>query len=184
MKKAVPITGACLLLAMTASCPVWAQSKKDPLTDQQIEDVREAGDQPLKRIKLFVGYVDDRSTEIHELSKTLTAQNREVRIHTLYEEFTRLEDDLQDNMDAFDEQHADLRKALKEIVDKSGAWTTVLNEPKPSEQYDFARKSALDSNQSLHDGAVQMLAEEEKYIADQKKAAKQAEKDASKSETR
>ncbi len=40
-------------------------------------------------------------------------------MHNLLDEFTRLSDDLQDNMDNFDEQHADLRKVLKEIVAKT-----------------------------------------------------------------
>ena len=178
------MTGACLLLVLSACHPTWAQSKKDPLNDRQIEEVREAGDEPLKRIKLFVGYVEERTAEIQSLDKSAIAQNREARIHNLFEEFTRLVDELQDNMDAFDAEHADLRKVLKEIVDKSTVWTTVLNEPKPSAQYDFARKTALDANQSAHEGAVQMLAEEEKYIAEKKKAAKEAEKAAAKSETR
>ena len=69
------------------------------------------------------------------------------------DEFTRLSDDLQDNMDNFDEQHADLRKILKEVVDKTTEWTTVLNEPPPHPQYDFMRKSALDANQTAHEAA-------------------------------
>jgi len=154
----------------------WAQSRKDPLTDQQIEDVREAGDQPLQRIKLFVGYVDERAKEIHSLNTDARAQNREVRMHNLFDEFTRLSDDLQDNMDNFDQQHADLRKVLKEIVDKTGEWSTVLNEPKPSAQYDFGRKTALDANQSAHEAATQMLADEAKYFAEKKKEEKEEQK--------
>ena len=99
-------TPAIVLLAFV---PAFAQSRKDPLTEQQIEDVREAGDQPVPRIKLFVGYVDDRAKQIHSLSTDAGAQNREVRIHNLLEEFTRLSDDLQDNMDNFDQQHANPR---------------------------------------------------------------------------
>ncbi len=156
---------------------VWAQSKKDPLTDQQIEDVREAGDQPLQRIKLFVGYVDDRAKGIHTLNADPIAQNKNVRLHNLMEEFTRLSDELQDNMDNFDQQHADLRKVLKEVVDKTGEWDKVLNEPKPSTQYDFVRKTAIDSNQSAHETATQMLADEEKYIAEKKKEEKEREKE-------
>jgi hypothetical protein len=140
----VAITGLCLLLAAALVTPhSWAQSKKDPLTEQQIEDVREAGDQPLVRIRLFVGYVDQRAKDIHSINADPIAQNKSVRIHNLFEEFTRLCDELQDNMDNFDEQHADLRKALKEIVDKTGEWATILNEPKPSAQYDFGRKTAI-----------------------------------------
>jgi ABC-type transporter Mla subunit MlaD len=162
-----------MLLAMVT---MLAQSKKDPLTDRQIEEVREAGDQPPERIKLFVGYVDDRAKEIDSLSKDSGAQNRAARIHNLMDEFTRLSDDLQDNMDNFDEQHADLRKILKEVVAKTTEWTTVLNEPPPHPQYDFMRKSALDANQTAHEAAVQMLADEEKYFAEKKKQEKEEQK--------
>jgi hypothetical protein len=174
LKKTVAITGVLILLAIA---PSFAQSKKDPLTDQQIEDVREAGDQPLQRIKLFVGYVDDRAKGIHTLNADPIAQNKNVRLHNLMEEFTRLSDELQDNMDNFDQQHADLRKVLKEIVDKTGEWGTILNEPKPSSQYDFSRKTAIDANQSAHETAVQMLADETKYFAEQKKKEKEQEKE-------
>ena len=168
------ITGAFILLAMT---PAFAQSRKDPLTDQQIEDVREAGDQPLQRIKLFVGYVDERAKGIHTINADPIAQNKNLRLHNLMEEFTRLSDELQDNMDNFDQQHADLRKVLKEIVDKTGDWGTILNEPKPSPQYDFSRKTAIDANQSAHETAVQMLADEIKYFAELKKKEKEQEKE-------
>jgi hypothetical protein len=179
MKRVVTIAGACLLLAIS---PCWSQSKKDPLTDKQIEEVREAGDEPLVRIKLFVGYLEDRTKDIHGLATTASAQNREVRLHTLFDEFTGLADDLQDNMDNFNEQHADFRKALKELVEKSAAWTGVLNEPKPSLGYDFVRKTALDANQSVHEGATQMLADQEKYFAEKKKAEKEAQKKAEQDE--
>lgn len=157
--------------------PLFAQSRRDPLTDQQQEAVREAGDQPLERVKLFVGYVDDRAKQIHTISADPIAQNKTARIHNLLDEFTRLSDDLQDNMDQYDEQHADLRKVLKDIVTKTDEWAKILAEPKPSAQYDFVRKTALDSNQTAHESAVQMLADEEKYIAEQKKEQKEREKE-------
>jgi len=173
MKRTVAITGVWMVLAVS---PLFGQSKKDPLTEQQIEDVREAGDQPVQRIKLFVGYVEERSNGIHTLNKEAGAQNKTARLHNLLDEFTRLSDDLEDNMDNFNDEHADLRKELKEVVDKSSQWGTVLNEPPPSNQYDFVRKTALEANQSVHDAAVQMLADEEKYFAEKKKEAKEAEK--------
>ena len=169
------ITGIWLLLF--AIVPAHAQSKKDPLTDQQIEDVREAGDQPLVRVKLFVGYVDERAKSIHSINADPIAQNKSLRLHNLFEEFTRLCDDLQDNMDNFDEQHADLRKVLKEIVDKTTEWGAILNEPKPNPQYDFSRKTAVDSNQTAHEGAVQMLDAETKYFIEEKKKEKEQEKE-------
>jgi len=38
------------------------------------------------------------------------------------------------------------------------------------------RKSALDANQSAHEGAVQMLADEVKYFAEKKKEEKEEQK--------
>jgi hypothetical protein len=166
-------TVVCLLLIVAT---LFAQSRKDPLTERQIEAVREAGDQPLERIKLYVGYVDERAKGIHDINSDRGAQNKPARIHTLFDEFTRLSDELQDNMDNFDQQHADLRKVLKEIVDKTGEWTTALNEPPPNPQYDFMRKSALDANQSAHETAVSMLADEVKYFAEKKKQEKEEQK--------
>jgi len=160
-----------------AMAPAFAQSRKDPLTEQQAEAVREAGDQPLDRVKLFEGYVDDRAKEIHTVNGDPIAQNKTARIHNLLDEFTRLSDDLQDNMDQYDEQHADLRKVLKDIITKTDEWAKILAEPKPSNQYDFVRKTAIDSNQSAHETAVKMLADEEKYIAEKKKEEKEREKE-------
>jgi DNA-binding ferritin-like protein len=177
LKRTAAITGVCILLAIAlVSSHLCAQSRKDPLTDQQIEDVRAAGDEPAERIKLFIGYVDERAKGIHGLTVDASAQNKPARLHNLLDEFTRLSDDLQDNMDNFDQQHADLRKVLKQIVDKSGEWTTVLNEPPPSSQYDFLRKTAIEANQSVHEAATQMLGDEEKYFAEKKKEAKEEQK--------
>jgi hypothetical protein len=39
------------------------------------------------------------------------------------------------------------------------------------------RKTAIDSNQSAHEAAVKMLADEEKYIAEKKKEEKEREKE-------
>jgi hypothetical protein len=179
LKRTLAITGVCLLLAAT---PGFAQSKKDPLTDKQIEEVREAGVDPLIRIKLFVGYIDERAKDIHSINADPIAQNKSLRLHNLFDEFTRLSDDLQDNMDQYDQQHADLRKSLKEVVDKTTEWAKILNEPKPSEQYDFLRKTAIDSNQTAHESATQMLADEDKYFIELKKEQKEQEKEREKQE--
>jgi hypothetical protein len=172
LKRLLAITGICL--AMTAAC--LGQSKKDPLTDREIEAVREAGDVPVERILLFVGYIDERAKAIHTLNADRIAQNKTERLHTLFDEFTRLSDDLQDNMDQYHDQKADLRKALKQVVEKTDAWGTILNEPKPDDDYDFLRKTAIDSNHEAHESAKQMIDDETKYFIELKKEQKEREK--------
>lgn len=160
----------CLAMSLSLT---WAraqgQKQKDVLTDKQTEDLREADDNPVDKLKLYLGYIDQRTQELHQVMTNPREQNRDAEIHNLYTEFTQLSDELEDNMDSFDEQHQDLRKGLKLVVEKSEKWPDALNEPKPNDEYDFARKTALEANQSVHDDAQKLLAEQEQYFAKEKK---------------
>jgi hypothetical protein len=156
-------------LAPQAAGQAGQHQQKDVLTDQQTEALREADDQPAEKLKLYLGYLDERVQELERLNTDTRTQNKNALMHNLYQEFTRISDELEDNMDAFDEQHEDLRKGLKLIVEKSQKWPDVLNEPKENQEYDFVRKTALESNQSLHDDAQKMLDEQTAYFAKQKK---------------
>jgi hypothetical protein len=145
------------------------QRQKDVLTERQTEDLREADDQPVEKLKLYLGYIDERTQELQHLNTNSRAQNRDAEIHNLLQEFTQLADELQDNMDSFDQQHEDLRKGLKLILEKSEHWPDVLNAPKPNQEYDFARKTALEASQSVHEDAQKLLNEQNQYFAKEKK---------------
>jgi hypothetical protein len=167
------LSGFSICLAICLPVPQAAgysgQRQKDVLTDRQTEDLREADDQPAEKLKLYLGYIDERVQELQKLNTNPHAQNKDAEIHNLYQEFTQLSDELQDNMDSFDEQHEDLRKALKLIVEKSEKWPDVLKQPKPNPEYDFARKTALEASQSLYEDAQKFLDEQNQYFAKQKK---------------
>lgn len=149
-----------------------AQAQKDVLTDQQTEGLRAHAGEPEEKLKLFLDYIGQRTAALHQLSSDREAPNRSYGIHDRYQEFTELCDELQDNMDAYNEQHADLRKALKLIVEKSNQWAAALNEPESNSDYDFARKIALEARQSITDAAKQMMDQQTKYFEEQKKEAK------------
>ncbi len=171
------IHGFLVLWAAICLMAPWAllsqrQNNGDVLTDQQTEDLRQAADDPNEKVKLYLGYIEERVAEIHRLSGDLNARNRAAEIHNLYVEFTRLSDELEDNLDSYEQQHADMRKALKLIVEKSEKWPETVNQPKPDPEYDFARKTALDAAQSVHADTQKMLADETQYFAEQKKEKK------------
>jgi exonuclease VII large subunit len=165
MKRALQFAGVLLLLAPAAH--VWAGQKpeSDPLTQDQVEQVREVADQPVERIKLYIKFVEQRTSEIHQYVAHPHGQHPNMELHNLFEEFTRLADELQDNLDAYADQHADLRKPLKEVIEHSAKWPAILNEPQPSAEYDFARKTALDAALSTNDQAKKLLKEQEEYFA-------------------
>lgn len=160
-----------VLLLMGGACRCWAQSQNDPLTDDQVDKVRDAADRPNDRIKLYMKFIEQRMSAIKDLtanSKEVKVDNRPVQVRNKMEEFTRLVDELQDNLDNYDQEHADIRKSLKDLVSASAKWEDVLNKPAIDEAYDFARKTALNAAQSINDQAKKLQDEQEKYFAKHK----------------
>ena len=161
VRLAYAVLGLFLFAGLTAR----GQSTKDPLTDTQVEQVRDTGDEPVARIKLYMKFIEERTTEIHKISMDKRAQAPNGRLHNLMEEFTRLADELQDNLETYSEDHSDMRKTLRDLIDHSSKWENSLHEPKPSQDYDFARKTALDTAQSTTELAKKVLDAQEQYIA-------------------
>ena len=166
------ILAVCLvLLLMGSGYRCQAQSQKDPLTDDQADQVREVADRPNDRIKLYMKYIDERISAIKQLMadpKTAKVDNQPAQIRDKMEEFTRLVDELQDNLDSYDQEHADIRKALKDLVSASAKWPDVLNKAASDPAYDFARKTALNAAQSIGDQSKKLQSDQEKYFSEHK----------------
>jgi hypothetical protein len=160
-------TSLALALLLT-SLAAHGQTSKDPLTNDEVEKVRDTGADPAQRIKLYMKFIEQRTTEIHKVASNARAQSPGMQIHNLLEEFTRLADELQDNLETYSEDHSDMRKTLRELVDKSSKWESSLQEPKASQDYDFARKTALDTAQSTTELAKKVLDAQEQYFATHK----------------
>ena len=134
--------------------PRSAQDKNDPLTPAEVEKLREVADQPIERVKLFMTFIEQRTDAIAEMVGDTRIQNKPPKIRQLLQEYTYLVDELQDNLDNYDETHSDIRKALKELVPASKKWLDTVNKPPPDPVYDFPRKTAADAAESLVDQAT------------------------------
>lgn len=167
MRRTLLFLSAVLLLIPFAQ-HAWAQSHKDPLNQDEIDQVRELGDRPNDRIKLFAKFIEQRVTAIKQLATDKNAENRQYQIRARIEEFTSLVDELQDNLDTYDQQHADVRKALKDLVPATDKWQPVLSLPPADTEYDFARKTAIEAAQSIADQAKTLQKDQEKYFAEHK----------------
>ncbi|HVW76248.1 MAG TPA: hypothetical protein VHB45_01455 [Alloacidobacterium sp.] len=144
------------------------QSKKDPLNEDEVDQVREYGDRPNERIKLFMKFIEQRTTAIKQLSTDTKGGSHSAQIRAKIEEFIRLSDELQDNLDTYDQQHADIRKALKDLVPESDKWEPILQLPPPDANYDFARKTAIETVKSICDQAKTLQKDQEKYFSEHK----------------
>ena len=144
------------------------QQSKDPLSDAESDQIAEVRDQPVARIKLYQKFIEQRIAAIKDLGANPRAEDRKAELRARFEEFTRLSDELQDNLDTFDEAHADIRKALKDLVPASAKWPEVLKQAVPDQAYDFSRMTALDAAQSTSDEARKLLESQNKYFAEHK----------------
>lgn len=140
------------------------QSRKDPLKEDEIDQIREFADQPPERIKLYSKFIEQRTSGIKELTENRRVADRNIKLRNLLEEFTRLVDELQDNLDEYDRQHADLRKPLKDLVEASVKWMVIINASPDDSSYDLSRKTAIEAAKSVNDSAKEILAAEEQYF--------------------
>jgi hypothetical protein len=158
-------------VARAALMPVIAepgQKNRDPLTEAEADQIAELRDQPVQRVKLYQQFIEARIAAIKDLGANPKAEDRKAQLRTRFEEFTRLSDELQDNLDTFDEAHADIRKALKELAPASAKWPDILKQAADDPAYDFSRKMALDSAESISDQAKKLLDSQTKYFAEHK----------------
>jgi hypothetical protein len=164
----------CVAISLFSILSAQAQRSRDPLTPDQEEQVRAVADQPDERVKLYIKFIEERTEAIHRAVVRPVTQHPGVVIHDHLEDFTRLVDELQDNLDAYDESHSDVRKSLKLLLEHEPKWTAVLEEPPGSPEYDFARKSATDAVASTDEAANALLKSQEEYFSKHKpeKAAK------------
>ncbi len=153
-----------------------AQDKDDPLTEAQVDKLRETGDDPPERVKLYMEFISQRTDAIAEMVDDTRIQNKPPKIRKLLQEYTRLVDELQDNLDTYDETHADIRKLLKELVPASKKWLDAVNKPPPDPVYDFPRKTAADASEGLVDQVTKLQTDLDKYFAEQKKQKKEQDK--------
>ncbi len=164
-RRAGGLAAGVVLLAAAGLPVAHAQQQKDPLTETQADQIREYGDRPNDRIKLYLKFVEERVAAIRELSVDSHENNRPSELRAKYEEFTRLTDELADNIDSYTSDHADVRKALKAVVEASPKWPDVMRKAPVDPAYEFVRRTALDAAQSSADDSKKLLAEQETYFA-------------------
>jgi hypothetical protein len=159
---------AVFLLVPGLCAMLNAQKNRDPLNEDEVDQIREVRDQPVARVKLYQKFIQQRIDEIKEIGPNPKADDRKAALRAKLEEFTRLSDELQDNLDTFDEAHADIRKALKDLVPASAKWPDILNKTGTDPAYDFSRKTAVDAADSTSEEAKKLLESQQKYFAEHK----------------
>jgi hypothetical protein len=143
---------------------LWAQDQQGALSPDEVQQIRDSNIYPNVRIKLFLKFVQERIDALKQLTDDTNADHRMSQISDKLQEFTNLCDEMQDNMDTYDSNHADIRKSLKAVVEASAKWPDVLHALPKEANSDYAVDTALDSAQSASQDAKQLATEQEIFF--------------------
>jgi hypothetical protein len=174
------------VLLLMAAMPLAAQlTGREPLNEKEIDQLREVAQEPEKRLKLMVEYARARLATIDQLrGDPRFAADRGARVHDLLEDFTKLVDEMGDNIDDYVARKSDLRKALKLVIQGDTEFQLKLRTlkeqgpgagAKPDTEtadYNFALQNAAESVNLSLDDSRKLLAEQEITFKEEKKKKK------------
>jgi len=156
---------APILICLFFAAPLLAQKDKpEPLTEAQIEEIREAGIYPNDRINLYTKYLNEHADKIKGLTNRSKSIIRGKRLDEELQDLTALMDELGSNLDQYSERHADMRKALKALAEASEHWLGILRALPGEPSFDLARKEAIESEEDLGGQAKRLLTEQTEYF--------------------
>ncbi|KAA6464523.1 hypothetical protein DYQ86_00685 [Acidobacteria bacterium AB60] len=158
-----------LLLGLSLAAGLAAQKEqRQPLTEEQIDKIREAGIDPDQRIQLYTKFVDEHADTIKGLINRRQSVARGKRIDDELLDLTSLMDELGSNLDQYSERKADMRKGLQKLNDAAPRWLNILRTLAGEPYFDEARKEAIEAGEDLLGDAKRLLEEQTAYFAEHK----------------
>lgn len=152
---------ACLLVA----APLSAQSeKREPLTEAQIDKVRETGIDPNGRVALYTKFLDDHADAIKALAGRAKSPGRSRQLDDALQDFTALLDELGSNLDVYSERKSDVRKSLKPLTEAAERWLGMLRALAAEPGFEVSRAEAIASGKDLAGQANDLLKEQTEYF--------------------
>lgn len=160
-----------------------AQRHRDPLTQAEINQVRDTSWEPKLRLPLYLDFARARLAKMDEVRSDPKSKDRAKQTHDLLDDFQLLYDELNDNIDTYVDRHDDIRKPLKLIIDADTEFQAKLRALKEaagvsageSQQYEFVLTNAIETVDSSADDHRKLLSDQE-ALAKQKKLVKDASK--------
>jgi hypothetical protein len=166
-------SGLSIVLLLFGCCAMQAQRHREPLTQPEIDQIRDASWEPKQRLTLYVQFARARLVKLEQMRSDPKIKDRPRQTHDLLDDFQLLYDELNDNIDTYVDRKDDIRKPLKTIIDADTEFQAKLRGLKDaadvpaeeSHQYEFVLTNVLET--------VDTSAEDHrKLLVDQEDAAK------------
>jgi hypothetical protein len=182
--RTYPAKSIALFLALLLAAIAGFAQHHDPLTQPEIDKVRDASWEPQERLTLYVQFARDRLVRMEEMRANPKTKDRAQQTHDMLDDFLTIYDELNDNVDTYIERRNDIRKPLKTVIDadtefqsKLRALRDAADVPKDeAAQYEFVLSNAIDTVDSSADDHHKLL-EDQEEAAKHKKLNAAAKKD-------
>ena len=163
---------ACVCLFAVA-VSAGAQRRRDPLTQPEIDQVRDASWEPQQRLVLYVKFARDRLVKLEQMRADPKVKDRGQKTHDMVDDFLLIYDELNDNIDTYNDRRDDIRKPLKAVIDGDTEFQAKLRAlkdaadipPEEAKRYEFVLTNAIDTLDTSAE-------DHRKLLADQEEAAK------------
>ena len=177
MTLVLPKAAACVLLPFVLLSPSAAQVRQEPLNPKEIDELRDAAQQPAQRMKLYVDFARARLVALEQMRADPKVTDRAQQTHDKLENFLAVYDELNDNIDTFVERKEDLRKPLKMVIEADNEFQAKLralasarnSNPSEAEHYQFLLDNVLETVDSSAQDHRQLLSEQEEAAKHKKK---------------
>lgn len=175
------ISLTCLLaglLSLAAVPALRAQHHRDPLTQPEIDQIRDSSWEPQQRLTLYVKFARTRLLAMEQMRKDSKIKDRGQQTHDKLDEFTAIYDELNDNIDTYVDRKDDIRKPLKLIIDADTEFQATLRAlkdaagvpPDEASQYEFVLSNASETVDSSAEDHRKLLADQEEAAKHRKKS--------------
>ena len=167
-----------ILVLLLATTSLLAQlQRRDPLTDLEVDKIRDSAQEPEVRLKLYVEFARARLDKLQQANADSKAPDRAQQIRDALQNFLDVYDELNTNVDTFADRGSDLRKALKPVIEADTEFGSKMRAFESSargagedtKEYAFLLSTALETVDSSAKDHRDLLAEQEEAFKHKKK---------------
>src|SRR5579863_7501292 len=141
---------------MLCCCIVTSRAqvhRREPLTPEEIDQLRDAAMDPSVRLKLYTRFARARLVSLEQVRNDPKATDRTQQTHDRLQEFADIYDELNENIDNFIQRKEDMRKPLRAVIEADNEFQAKLLAlksapdpgPKETEQYRFLLDSGAEA---------------------------------------